>query len=273
MRQNEVFPTYRNNIKEMNRLYSYLMSNFEDNYVSELCTIRGYVDGIDSESPQKKIIEEMKLGYCEFTDLDEFQTYPEDFGLITKNGYFLLNGRFLIPVYDISNNLVSLIGYRDDKRKYITLATPFFSKEVMYFNFRQAYDLSWKEYDGLVFLVEGIFDCLSLRSINLPAIATMGSTVSKTKGELLKLFKKVIAIPDDDETGKKALNRYSRYGWHVPDNTTFIKFKGGYQVFNGNMLHCKDMDNFVSWYEPEEVCETLLSFRDSKEDIEELRIA
>ena len=215
----------------------------------------------------------MQLGYCELTDFEELKTFPESFGLISKNDYFILNGRFLIPVEDISGNLISLIGFFPDKRKYITLSTPFFSKEVLFFNFRQAYDLSWKEYDGLVFLVEGIFDCLALRSIGLPAIATMGSTVSKTKGELLKLFKRVLAIPDDDETGKKALNRYSRYGWQVPDNTTFIKFQGGYQVFNGNRLHCKDMDNFVSWYEPDDVREILLSYRGSKEDIEELKIA
>ena len=246
MRQNEVFPSYRKDIEEMNRLYAYLKSNFADNYVSELCSIRGYVSDENNPSSQENLIREMQLGYCEIEDLEELRTFPESFGLITKKENFLLNGRFLIPVYDISGALVSLIGYYPDARKYITLATSFFSKEVMYLNFRQAYELSWSEYDGLVILVEGVFDCLSLRSIGLPAIATMGSTVSKTKGELLKLFKKVLAIPDDDKTGRKALNRYSKFGWQVPDNTTFIKFTGGYEMFNGNCLHCKDMDNLVS---------------------------
>ena len=161
----------------------------------------------------------------------------------------------------------------NDQRKYITLATNFFSKEVMFLNYRQAYDLSWSEYNGLVILVEGVFDCLALRSIGLPAIATMGSTVSKTKGELLKFFSKVLAIPDDDTVGRRALHRRNKYGWKVPDNTTFIKFIGGIMRFNGNILHCKDMDNFVSWYEANDVREILLSFRDSKEEIETLDLS
>ena len=267
MLQNQVFPNYREDIKELNRLYAYLKSFYNESYADELCAIRGYPDDEYNNNPQKDLIKEMQLGYCEIDDLDEIRTFPESFGLITKKGNFLLNGRFIIPVHTISNDLITLIGYYPDSRKYITLATRFFSKEVMYFNFNQAYNLSWEKYNGLVILVEGIFDCLSLRSIGLPALATMGSTVSKIKGELLKVFRKVLAIPDDDKTGHKALNRYSKYGWHVPDNTTFIKFVGGHMNFNGNKLHCKDIDNFVSWYDADSVREILLSYSDSKEDI------
>ena len=268
MRQNEVFPSYRNDVKEMNRLYTYLKSTFNDNYVEELCTMRGYV-GED----QRNLIKEMQLGYCDDPDMDILATFPEDFGLITKKGNFLLQNRFLVPITTVNNDLVSLVGYYSDTRKYITISSNFMSKECLLFRFYNAYKLSWEKYDGLVFLVEGIFDCLSLESIGLPAMATMGATVSKIKGELLKLFKKVIAIPDDDATGRKALNRYSKYGWQVPDNTTFLKFKGGYQTFNGQQLHCKDIDNFVSWYEADDVREILLSYRDVKEEITELKIA
>lgn len=143
----------------------------------------------------------------------------------------------------------------------------------MFFNFRQAYDLSIREFGGLVFLVEGIFDCLSLRAIGLPAIATMGATVSQVKCELLKFFKKVIAIPDNDSTGRRALNRYDkRYGWKVPYNTTMIKFEGGFLNIGNDHLKVKDIDNFVSWFDVDDVRDILLSFRDSKEDIEILKL-
>ena len=265
MRQSEVFPYYRSTVKHLEESYDYIKSLFSDTYVDELCTMRGYV-GVD----QRNLIKDMELGCCDIEDVSIFKDYGKDLGFVSEKGNFILGGRYIIPVEDVSGNLVSLIGYYADYKKYITLPTPYFSKECMFFNFRQAYDLSWKEYGGFVILVEGIFDCLSLRSIGLPAMATMGADVSKIKGELLKLFKKVLAIPDDDTTGRKALNRYSRYGWKVPSNTTLLKFKGGKVRFGNDFLHCKDMDNFVSWYEADDVREILLSFRDSNEDIEDL---
>ena len=52
-----------------------------------------------------------------------------------------------------------------------------------------------------------------------------------------------------------------------------LKFHGGeFDLPNGEQIHCKDMDNFVSWYNADDVREILLSFADSKEEIEELYI-
>ena len=41
---------------------------------------------------------------------------------------------------------------------------------------------------------------------------------------------------------------------------------------NDTELHCKDMDNFVSWYDPNDVRDILLDYRNSREDIEILNI-
>lgn len=265
MRQNEVFPYYRKCCMEMENIYSYLKTLYTDDYVSELARYRGYIN-----QEQLDLIAEMQLGYCDINDVSELGNMAEELGFISNNS-FLLSNRFIIPVYDIAGNLVSLIGYFPDSKKYITVPTPYFSKSCILFNFRQAYELSWREYGGFVILVEGIFDCLSLRAIGLPAVATMGSSVSSIKCDLLKLFSKVLAVPDNDKTGRKALNRYSRLGWKVPSNTTFLKLSGGnITLDNGEILHCKDLDNFVSWYEKDDVREILLSYRDSHEDIEEL---
>ena len=151
--------------------------------------------------------------------------------------------------------------------------TPFFAKSGMFFRFNEAYKLSWEKYNGVVFLVEGIFDCLSLWSIGLPCMATMGSSVSSIKGDLLKVFRKVIAIPDNDDTGRKSLNRYAKNGWKVPSNTVMVKFACADVEIGGVLLPCKDMDNFVSWFDTEFVKECLLGFVDSREEIDELIIA
>lgn len=263
--QREVFPYYKKCVKYIEEQYDYIQSLYSESCINDLCAIRGYVNG-----EQRSLLKSMNVGCCEIADIDVLGDFAKEFGFVSEKDYFILNGRYNVPIYDIAGNLVSLVGYFNDRRKYVTVPSPYFSKECMFFNFRQAYELSWREYNGFVILVEGIFDCLSLRAIGLPCIATMGSSVSVVKGELLKLFKKVLAIPDDDATGRKALNRYSKYGWKVPDNTTFLKFDGGYVDFNGTQLHCKDMDNFVSWYDVNDVREILLGYYNSHEDIEEL---
>lgn len=267
MRQSEVFPYYRKCVEEMEKRYDTIRMMFSDDYVEELCKARGYVG-----DEQRNLIAQMELGSCVIEDVELLGDMRKELGLVSSKDNFLLNNRFVIRVDDMVGNLVALIGYYPDEKKYITTPSPFFSKECMFFNFKQAYELAWFEYGGLVFLVEGIFDCLSLRSLGLPAIATMGSSVSKLKGELLKFFKKVIAIPDNDKTGRKAINRYSKQGWKVPSNTTIVKFEGGLIDIGITKRVVKDMDNFVSWFDADDVRNTLLQFRDSKEDVEILRL-
>ena len=69
-----------------------------------------------------------------------------------------------------------------------------------------------------------------------------------------------------------SLDRYSKKGWKVPYNATMVKFIGGMVDIGEQQLHCKDMDNFATWFEPDDVREILLSYRGSTEEIEELRI-
>lgn len=267
MLQREVFPKYREYSAKLQEVYRQMSTSFEKDSADTLCMMRGYPLG---ESSQHEYFKQHPLGYFEESDATQYKEYQEELGLFNKHGELLLSGRYIIPVTSVNGDLVSLIGYYADFKRYITLSTPFFAKSAMFFKFHEAYQLSWSEYNGVVFLVEGIFDCLSMWSIGLPCMATMGSSVSAIKGDLLKVFRKVIAIPDDDETGRRALNRYSRSGWKVPSNTVMVRFRGGTVSIGGVDLHCKDMDNFVTWYDADTVKECLLSFVDSHEDIDEL---
>lgn len=267
IKRNEVFPMYRKCVEGLEKSYSYIKTLFEGDYVTELSMYRGYI-----LEEQKKLIKEMELGCCEISNVELLGEMRDQIGLVSSKDNFLLSGRFIIPVENIAGDLVALIGYFPDVKKYITTPNPFFDKECLFFNFKQAYELSWKEYGGVVYLVEGIFDCLSLRAIGLPAIATMGSSVGDYKKELLKLFGKVIAIPDNDKTGRRAIDIYGGNGWKLPYNSTIVKFDGGVIDIGGVERKVKDMDNFVSWFDTTDVREILLSYKDSKEDIEVLKI-
>lgn len=137
------------------------------------------------------------------------------YGLFDSNGRFLLKGRYCIPIRDIAGYVTAVVGWYPDNRKYITTSTYGFSKEGQFFNiecFSKAYNGDYPKYvdeidgsmiesKGLVFLVEGIFDTLSLRSLGFPALGNMGLEMSPVKVEILTRFNKVIAIPDNDNAG------------------------------------------------------------------------
>jgi DNA primase len=270
IQQNQIFPTYEAHCKFLKEAYENIKTKFSNTYVEELMQMRGYI----SDS-MKNLISEMQLGYCDFEPSELYELNNEDnlgkeLGLITSKDNFLLANRFIIPVDDVAGNLVSLIGYYADKKKYITLPTPFFSKEAMFFNFRQAYDLAWSKFDGMIIVVEGIFDCLSLRSIGLPCIATMGATVSGVKCELLKLFKKVVAIPDADVVGRKGLD--IKTGWQLPSTATRICLKLSPVTIHGQQVKLKDIDDLVKIFDEEDIRDMILEAANSKAALEYLVI-
>ena len=270
IQQNQIFPTYEEHCKFLAEAYETIKSKYSEAYVEELMQMRGYI----SDS-MKNLISEMQLGYCDFDpselyELNNKDNLGKELGLITSKDNFLLANRFIIPVEDVAGNLVSLIGYYADRKKYITLPTPFFSKEAMFFNFRQAYELAWSKFDGMVIVVEGIFDCLSLRSIGLPCIATMGATVSGVKCELLKLFKKVVAIPDADSVGRKGLD--TKTGWQLPSTATRICLKLSPIEIHGQKVKLKDIDDLVKIFDEEDIRSIILEAAKSRSALEYLVI-
>lgn len=291
MNKTDILEYYDQSVTEVAMCYSAIKSKFTDDYVDALMRTRGYFS-----EHQRKMIEDLELGFASINHSEDKDIYingfygvnPINFAnniagnapnavkesfLVTKNGNFLLDNRFIIPVEDLAGNYVALIGYYPDQRKYITAATPFFSKEALFFNYRKAYEMAWKETNGVVCLVEGIFDSLSMTSIGIPCMATMGATVSVAKGELLKHFNKVIGIPDADKVGRASLDRNAPKGWKVPNNTTMLEIKANpIPLANGETIKVKDMDNFVSWFNPEDVRESILQFSTSTNNIEVLEI-
>jgi len=266
MLKKEVFSYYKDYSKDLEKAYEIIKSHYSATYVDELCRLRGYVG-----DEQRALISELQLGCCEL-QAQELGERRKELGLVTETDNFLLSDRYIVPIRDIEKNLVALVGYYPDYKKYITTPSMFFSKETLFFNIDHAFELSLKKFNGLIIVVEGIFDCLSIRALGLPCIATMGSTVTDCKEEQLKLFKKVLYFPDNDKIGRKALNRYgSSGGWKVPYNATGVKLEGKIEI-GGKLMKVKDVDNLVSWFDADTVRSCILQFADSKEDIETLAI-
>lgn len=169
----------------------------------------------------------------------------KQFGLLTEHGDYLLTGRYVVPIKDISGEIVALVGWHPmgGSRKYVTTPTLGFSRDTTFFNFDNAYKIAQEKFNGVVYLVEGIFDTLALRAIGLPAMGNQGLEMSAFKANMLSRFSKVIAIPDGDRSGKgvnpflnKASGKDTKFIWKIPID----------HVFGILPLGVKDTDDFVN---------------------------
>ena len=60
---------------------------------------------------------------------------------------------------------------------------------------------------GVLFVVDGVFDAVSLNSIGIPAIALLGSNTSTTLYYFLRWYSYIYVIPDNDSAGSNLLKR------------------------------------------------------------------
>lgn len=169
-------------------------------------------------------------------------------GIMTESGDYILSGRYVVPIRDINNKVTALVGWYPDQRKYITTPTFGFSKDAQFFNI-ECYKDCMEKHNGIVYLVEGIFDTLSLRSQGLSAIGNMGLEMSIIKTQILNRYRKVIAIHDNDNAGRKTspftnkgVGKNAKFIWKIETEHVFVDLPNG----------VKDVDDFIVFYECKE---------------------
>lgn len=195
-------------------------------------------------------------GIVQLVDLKGLGVYSDpksvnEIGLYTPLGECILQNRYIIPVYDIEGELITLIGWYPDTKKYITLPTRLFFKSMDWYNIHEAYAMSQSKEKGqrVVYVVEGIFDCISLSTLGFPCIAAMGAEISQTKYSWLKLFDKAVVITDNDKTGSNLLSK-----WEIPIPHVFVKVpRTKIKLTEQVEVTIKDIDDVVKYYPPSEI--------------------
>lgn len=173
--------------------------------------------------------------FCRLTD-EEYELTG-----LKKNGTYLLSGRYCVPIRTIDNKVSAIVGYFPDQRKYVTTPTFGFSKNTSLFGVEHIEYLD----APYVCLCEGIFDTLSLQAYGFPALGNQGLDLSVYKAEMLKRYRRIVAIPDGDKAGAsanpfKAHSVGRKNSWNIPfDNRVFIDL---------SVLHkqgIKDVDDYL----------------------------
>jgi DNA primase len=121
------------------------------------------------------------------------------FGIGVFSGKGSMHGRCVIPIHNVTGELVAYAGRSIDGSEPRYKFPAGFHKSLELFNlYRVKGELS-------VVLVEGFFDCMKVSQAGFPCVALMGSTMSKAQEALLaEHFGHIAVILDGDEAGRIA---------------------------------------------------------------------
>ena len=148
----------------------------------------------------------------------------------------------------MNTNILALIGWYPDEKKYITTPSRLFSKKAILFGMEQL------KYSGIgkkYFLVEGIFDSLSVRNLGLNCVALMGISAGSNTRVLYSLFSKLVAIPDNDTQGRKVIEKDL---WKLPTGSSYLRWKDS----------IKDIDDMTKKYDMKDTLTDILAERSTE---------
>lgn len=221
--------------KKFKKAWQYLcsLSADKDEVIHEICNLRGY-----SYERMQSILKKAEFIYLDSLP-EKLNKQDRDLALFDEEGNFILLDRFIFPVKDMLGNIIALIGWYPDEKKYITTPSKYFSKACLFYGMEQ---LGEKGIGGTWYVTEGIFDSLSLRSLGFKSVAMMGISGSRYKESLYSLFSRVVAIPDNDFQGRKVLKNDL---WNLPSTGKYFRWKGKSNI--------KDIDDFIKTFEEDDL--------------------
>jgi DNA primase len=122
--------------------------------------------------------------------------------LVTKSsvskfnlGYSEKQDMVTIPVHSPEGMVIGFVGRSLEGKDFKN--TPGLPKSKTLFNLHRV------KANDKVYVVESSFDAIRLDQVGMPAVATLGATISKSQVELLeKYFNEIYLIADNDEAGK-----------------------------------------------------------------------
>ena len=122
--------------------------------------------------------------------------------LVTKSsvskfnlGYSEKQDMVTIPVHSPEGMVIGFVGRSLEGKDFKN--TPGLPKSKTLFNLHRV------KANDKVYVVESSFDAIRLDQVEMPAVATLGATISKNQVELLeKYFNEIYLIADNDEAGK-----------------------------------------------------------------------
>lgn len=181
-------------VRNTSRTFRFLFDVVTD-YHEFLMDTPGALNYLHKRGLTDDTIRKYRLGYTDGRVLKLDTAYEMDLalevGLINKNSYEMMGHRITIPNLTEEGQCDFIMGrtVTNDKVKYLGTRMP---KPLHGF-----YEI---RHSPIIFVVEGHFDYLTLRQWGYPAIA-MGGTHGTKSNDYLLADKKLVILPDYDESG------------------------------------------------------------------------
>lgn len=189
-------------LTDLERVFRFFKANKNPDGISKLMEMRGYF----SEEMRNFLEEYGVVLLNEGTDVEKLKNLKSNINLFSEKGNFLLEGRFIIPIKDLTGRVISFVGWYPDDRKYITIKTKLFQRNYLLFGMEQ---LPCET----LFVCEGIFDSLHLRANGFNAVSVMGADISLVQREWCRLTSEIWGIPDNDNIGRRTVKNNK---WDMP---------------------------------------------------------
>lgn len=179
--------------------------------------------------------------------------------LFDKDGNCILSNRWVIPIDDMEGNMIALVGWTRDvnfgygttRGKYVNfIDKEYCDLKIDFYNLKEAYEIAWSTYDGAVFLVEGVFDCIALRSLGLPVVSALGADLS-LKSYLLKVFNRVVTLFDNDKVGYALTQKFKVKDLNNVCKVVIPKLEIIDNIFT------KDIEDIIKFFDEKEVAKQL----------------
>ncbi len=134
-------------------------------------------------------------------------------------GYSEKQDMVTIPVQSPDGLDIGFVGRSIEGKEFKN--TPGLPKAKILFNLHRVKN------QNTIYVVESSFDAIRLDQVGLPAVATLGSNVSRTQTDLLdRYFNNIVLIADNDEAGKSMQGKLQE---RLPGKLSVVKLETKYK--------------------------------------------
>jgi DNA primase len=134
-------------------------------------------------------------------------------------GYSDKQDMVTIPVQSPDGLDIGFVGRSIEGKEFKN--TPGLPKAKILFNLHRVKN------QNTIYVVESSFDAIRLDQVGLPAVATLGSNVSRTQTDLLdRYFNNIVLIADNDEAGKSMQGKLQE---RLPGKLSVVKLETKYK--------------------------------------------
>jgi DNA primase len=156
---------------------------------------------------KENTIKTFGIGYGSLVKIED-KEIARELGIL-KGDKFVYQNRLIVPIRDKKGLTVAFNArtLTNQEPKYIHSPNSYlWQKKEILFGLSESIPLIKKQ--DKVYIVEGCFDVFMAWQNNIPAVACLGSTISKKQlTELLKLTDNIIFCLDEDKAGQQAIYR------------------------------------------------------------------